>query len=699
MTTEIKQSNTAAKNESQRDNPPVGMKVYLRQGLPQLFRSVVIENDKDQYLFVPETELASVASSRTTPLPAAAEYKIGLDGIEFDDGRLYPVLFNRAIVAFVQFKEDSDIESSAQEIPAGLFDIDTNQRTERASELAGIFVHTLFQKDNNLSTVMRKTLDLIAGQCEGSYVGLYNISVNREWILRMAVGDIHLSDRLPNRPTGTKMTEWSEYAAEGGRLVLSDSAPDFPVIFHHAPTFLYIAPGPSSYRSELVIVTAIPGTATPAEVEAVRASSSLLKYLDESQFTSTSNLLGLFSELSELEEDDDFLAAQLTELYRILDQELTVERLALISAKEPAIVVYRDEERRVQTIECANYRLATDLWTFTKEQPLGITCGEDHPITSIETRFGNVAVERTFRIKGPKEADFLFAVGTAHDNSRLERASRLLMTANRYLTLLLREIYGDSSSGSALVTGKATENPERVVERVQILRKLSDGMFHGLFGSLSVVVGQSELLAGMATGEIDSNKQMESLPKIIDAANETAERLTRLRKIFGYDQISSSGTLSAGDLVVELPGLLEGFLRKIKDTRNITVDVEFDSYSDSEYSTTSEAAIEYIIKFIAAVMEEAICSGTISIRFDDARSLSIQIPRSMIEHIEAVDFLQQLYPYDRYEPKKEGGTIESDNMRVSVDLVDDGFFSFTFENCRLVGRKVDQPAIESGESS
>jgi len=699
LSTELQHKSDTGANAADNGNLPAGSKLYYRQGVPQLFKSIGAENNEGEWLYLPQAELDRAALEQTRAVSNAGSYRIGLTGTELDDFMLYPISYHDALIAFLQTAREVDIDTAVESLPADCPSHQSHQSRGRNCELAGIFVRTLFQRDNNLATVLRKTLDLVAGQCEGSYVGLYNISPNGEWNLRMAVGDIHLSDRLPNRPTGTRMTEWSHYAAEGGKLVPSDTTPEFPVLLRHAPTFLHIAPGPSAYRSKFVLVTAIPGTATVAEVEAVQASASLLKSLDETQFTSTSNLLGLFSELTELQNDEDYLAPQLAELYRILDQELTVERLALISAKEPAIVVYRDDERKVQTIECANYRIPTDLWTFTKEQPLGITCGAGHPLTTIENRYGDVAVERTFRIKGPKEADFLFAVGTAHDNSQLERASRILMTAARYLTMLLKQIYSDSSPGSALVAGRKSEDPERVVERVRILRKLSDGMFHGLFGSMSVVVGQSELLAGMAAGEIDSNKQLESIPKIIDAANETAERLTRLRKIFGYDQIGSSGSLTAADLVVELPGLLEGFLRKIKDTRNITVSVEFDSYSDSEYSTTSESAIEYLLKFIAAVMEEAICSGTIAFRFEDARSLSIQIPRSMIEHIEAVDFLQHLYPYDRYEPRHEGGMIESDRMRVTADLSDDGYISFTFENCRLAGRKFDADAPKLGESA
>jgi hypothetical protein len=209
VTTELQHKYDAPTTKSDVDRLPTGVKVYFRSGIPQLFNLIAIDSDKAWWLYVPQSELDRIELADTTAPSADSVYQLGQTGLELDDIPLYPLIRDNAIVAFVQVEEGVDVDKVMDCLPVDRLAGARCENGSRLSELTGIFVSTLFQKDNDLATVLRKALDLIAGQCEGSYVGLYRISPEREWILRMAVGDIHLSDCLPNRPSGARMKEWS----------------------------------------------------------------------------------------------------------------------------------------------------------------------------------------------------------------------------------------------------------------------------------------------------------------------------------------------------------------------------------------------------------------------------------------------------------------------------------------------------------
>ncbi|MDH4156620.1 MAG: hypothetical protein OEW00_05030, partial [candidate division Zixibacteria bacterium] len=330
---------------------PDHIRLYAAGGIPQLFGFVPQpggDSGGPAWLYLPIDYLTSIRQALSGPERKAENTFIAAEPVSIEDHDLYPVLADNSIRALLAVRTGQPCRLDDTQF-AGIVKPLTSacgRRDDGGADVAVQFVTRLFHRDNSLCGFMQLMLGLLARHCPGSYAGLY-YNQGGAFKLRMATGDISLSDKLPNRLDDQTAQVFRHFMHQGTNLIPGELLPDYPAFFEHCPTFLFVHPGAMSERTEFMLVMALPGSLEPGQVRCISMMAELASQLHENQFSTTSETLDMFRDLSIGPVENMSLDDTLVDVFKLLARQCDICRLVLATGTGAARVVAFDKNDRV----------------------------------------------------------------------------------------------------------------------------------------------------------------------------------------------------------------------------------------------------------------------------------------------------------------------------------------------------------------
>ncbi|MCK4373023.1 MAG: hypothetical protein KAW61_07740, partial [candidate division Zixibacteria bacterium] len=324
-------------------NLPSDARVYLAHGIPTVFRLANAESDHavGAWLHIPGAWLTSMKHSLMLQGSKVLQSHIARTGIETDDLKLYPVLVAGEVEAVITVGTATSFEPDPLTIDAVLDFLstryaDTEQHDHHS--LLEDFLDRLFVRDRSYDEFQKAVLELMTEQWPGSLGAIYYRSdgVHK---LRLAVGDIYLSDRLEGTLKSVTAQDWADAIRRKQFFLPADMMPDYPVPTDHAPNHMFLHPGIMSDRTEYMIVVLIPGDIGRVETSALRQIARIAGHLHESQFSTVAEVSSLYALLAEYGATGDEFKEALIEAFRVINHQVPLSRMVLARDGSPAEII------------------------------------------------------------------------------------------------------------------------------------------------------------------------------------------------------------------------------------------------------------------------------------------------------------------------------------------------------------------------
>ncbi|MFH1687216.1 MAG: hypothetical protein ABIE70_06795 [bacterium] len=369
----------------------------------------------------------------------------------------------------------------------------------------------------------------------------------------------------------------------------------------------------------------------------------------------------------------------LQELFDALAERLPLSRLVLTPRRGPAQVATSGlDGRRSARVERQS-PLSDDL--FDRAVTEGTVLVSNVDVQSLEEqqrslyKRDRVAAEILLVVPKSGSRQKLLAVGLFNQDIDYADHKELLEAAAGLLALLplVEQV---QTMPPDLIPGVGGVTERMAGDRIDIIRKLADGFFHEITSRLSTISGQADLIH-MQLGHLPKTSLLEPLERGLDklaaATDNAAAVLASLRSICTLGQDGMRRQVAATDIVRSLPELLGGFARFVRDNKSVTLEIEADHQTDSDFQLTHGQAFDTVYNLILSLMNEAICSGklTVSLTSGGPSAIRICFPRAVIGHLRLGDMLQSALPY--YAHRRFGsdaGTVQHAGMLMTYEVTE-----------------------------
>ncbi len=670
----------APKGETGCTGLPNHMRLYLAGGIPQVFHSAMPqghETGSPAWLYLPIDQLISMRQALTGLRQNPEGHFVATEPVGVEDHDLYPVLADNTIGALLAVPSGRPCRLDDTQVAGIVRAIASRYRQpdDCGCDVAAQLIARLFSRDNSLCGFMQQLLGLLARQCPGSYAGFYYDQAG-VFKLRLATGDISLSDRLPNRLDDETARIFMDFMRRGTNLIPGDLLPDYPSFLDNCPTFLFVHPSVMSDRTEFMLVMALPGYLDREQARRISTAAGLVSQLHESQFSTTSETLDMFRDLSIGPIEGMSLDNVLVDVFKLLTHQCDICRLILAAGAGASRVVSLDANDRVSlTMETDNL-IPAAAWIALRQGTPHFVPSLNGGHAPVDTGGNSFDREANSELYYPVALDDVhqgaLAVASPLEGEHLSRSAHLVACVADYISVFWALTSRNTTGPISIGIPPERFDHQKLLDRFDTLRKLADGHFHRLLGSLSVAVGQIELLKTQSP--LDDSQghgapNADAVAKIGRALDETCLQLNNLREILTGDKRGFSEEISCRELLSTLPAMIEGFARKIKDTRNTALSVTIPVGDDSDLKLNAGDVYDYLLPLLLTLMEESLCSGDLKVRLDsenDMTQLMFEFPCNLIAHIGPMDIMQRVFKFDDIKPTGDDtGVILTGRLRVS----------------------------------
>jgi hypothetical protein len=192
-----------------------------------------------------------------------------------------------------------------------------------------------------------------------------------------------------------------------------------------------------------------------------------------------------------------------------------------------------------------------------------------------------------------------------------------------------------------------------------------------------VISGHADLI-GQSGGSGSSAKPAEEIAQAVDQASELLERLSRVTDL-GKEE--ARRTISLQTWVHELPEVLYGYARYVLDTRNVSLAIEPSHQCPGDLVLTKQEAYDTVIPVLLTLMDEAVCSGTVTIGLhpiDGGCGLLMEFGANIAGHLDLSQIIADCFSHRPIEQVKPSlGTVDLISLKLSFESTQDG-------RCRLM---------------
>ncbi|MDF1544430.1 MAG: hypothetical protein P1R58_04940 [bacterium] len=224
--------------------------------------------------------------------------------------------------------------------------------------------------------------------------------------------------------------------------------------------------------------------------------------------------------------------------------------------------------------------------------------------------------------------------------------------------ILERERTEDLTSTSMVGLSETQRLQGLMLQRMETVRRLSEGCFHRMRSELSVLMGQLELADQLRSS---NGKQSESEFHPIQISKIASGLADNIETLSGVQQLASGsvGRLSAQEAADRLESMLSGMDRWVRDSRGVSIDILSGPHSGPDFPIETELIIDFLFPLLIEMMSEAVSSGLIKVRGinrDNRRAIQVEFCCSLVSH---VDLQQTLSNSCRYTADVREGNLYS----------------------------------------
>lgn len=636
---------------------PANAELFATTGLHQLFERVDLESDKPverSWLYIPAQQLIktreqlSLDARHISPEPWLAT------PIDADEGYLHPVVGAEGLVGLLSHSSQTFPQVPSEQL-ASWTQVLTERILQRRADESRItfeFAQELFQRDESVEQFLKRFLSLAVSYWPRSAAGIY-VESQGIYQLRLVVGDVMRCHELASQLSQDTTFKFLEALCQHENLVPADPQHTAATFLNLPPDFFFVHQGMKSERADQLLVIIGPGEAPAGSTRNIRLLSGLLSRLNESQFATPYDLIGLYSRLSSHGFGAVSLDTNVRELFELLARQINVTRMSVLRtdpAGMPAAswIASGYPQIQVRTQDGSALSIpATVRQSLSRGEAFhiaDITSGELSDTEAKQRYLENVHSEYYVPIKCKKQVSGLVIIGSPVTGDYLSRFSTLFDAVAGYVaTSITLEKFADQR----VIPAGAQSSSDRSASRLATLRKLVDGFLHGMSSRVSVVIGQTELLGAVNSPARPAETGRSGLEKISLAGNELAGRIVSLRTIIDLVDAGADATIDGAQLLKDLPNILEGVARKTKDTRNVEIVINFTASVRQSYRIMMADAVDVVIPLVMAVMEQAICSGTLAIQGSSKGSrpaVSVQFRKNVLGYNTIENLLTRTYP-------------------------------------------------------
>lgn len=631
-------------------NLPAGAAIYLSHGLPAVFQREAPPGHQETdggWLHLPDELLTTIKRKLAGEGINPKLNHVATRPVEADEFDLYPVLVAgeiRAVIAIDQGTKFALSRSAGNSLLERL----SNRYDRGAADDSLVtkeFLGCLFDRDRSFDEFQRAMLNLITSQWPRSLGAIYFESEG-VFKLRLAVGDIHLSDRLEGTLTSERVQGWIDAVRNERYFAAADIMPDYPVVLNQPPNYLFVHPGIRSERTEYMVALLMSGDIGVEQIGAVKQIARMTGYLHEAQFSTTSETVSLYGCLQELPTSNSRFRELLGQVFGVVGRQVDMSRLVvgdvggsatILTQQGAAVPTFRSEPLPPIPTEVLNVLgaeepvLVNEVRTDSRFE--GLAKGY---------RADRVASEIVFSTGLADGTQGYVAFGSSLTGEHLDRYRLFFIAITKFIRLT-RQLMATRQHDALITARREGESDSLSRDRLDTVAKLAGGYFHDIMEYLSVVVGQSEL---METGAADMIAVENGAAKVRKAADRIADYLDKLRSLclLTTDQLSCH--LSVRRFLEDLPSIVQGYARQIRDNKNVVLTIDTQHMGDTDFEITWHQLYDWVLPLVLGIMDEAICSGKLTVAtdsVDDNPGMIFEFPSSIIGHTNLKDLVGRIY--------------------------------------------------------
>lgn len=629
---------------------PAGAAVYVCSGVPQVFRRLETDpclEDENAWLYFPAEYCLDLGRKIVTPWHES-DTSSGLGGpVDVESHRLIPLVLHGRTRALVLSERGGVEDRHCLNVLARLAPL-INAAEHSANDAAARFLTTLFRREGGTDRFLRSVLGLLADQVSDGLAVTYAEN-HGLYHLRLAVGDIAMWDRLQSELTLAAAERWRVAAEQNLNFVPVGFLPETPVFLASAPPFLFVHPALESEKGRSFLAMPVSGDLSIQAAENITCLARLVSTLHERNFGLSDDLLAMYGRLNEAAGSQPIFNEALGEVFAMLNRRTTISRVVFVDTDGSGkAVVSRTHADPVIRNEVAASVAPHVVAASRKKRFLLADLGSGEALSEDDAKryyLDNVKSELAVSVRSGPSAGVVLAVGSPHEGEHLAEVEKLIEAAAVFLALFKTTATTPEQAG--LTGSDERDAGRRLLARLETSRRLADGYFHSLMDRLSSALGQAELIDECLRPEtsaspeptapaIEAGSLIENLESVVDG-------IKRLRAIASRTQLKGEVT-PVGNLLDRLPSVFEGYTHRIQDTKGIAVRVESRRKGRGRFEVDVADMFDYFYPAILAVMDEAICSGSIIVTTgttDSRESLVVECDSSMIGHTTLAEILQR----------------------------------------------------------
>ncbi|MFZ1683143.1 MAG: GAF domain-containing protein [Candidatus Zixiibacteriota bacterium] len=661
---------------------PAGGELFISHGVPQLFRRFELSSDRrfeSSWLYLPDAALAAMSEAKPVDQPGV---RIGTT-FPMEEFDLIPIISGSDLCAVFAMPNAQRVQlTSDQLMSIGQFLQPSSDDSIDPLSVALEFITELYHRDSALDGFYKKLLSLVVDCWPRSSAAVY-VETPESYQLRLVVGDVTRCHFFQTELKPDLAAAIQSALVHNSRVIPVDTMPDVPTFLSMAPDFFFVHEAVKSERANQLLLVVGSGDVEENTVQYLKTIGRLTSGLHEAQFATPTEFLELYSKLTDHSLGLGLMESACRVTYELISRQIGISRITLyrLDAKGDFANSWSATGERGTKATVAESRdtiLTDSIRARLSASPEPIHIGDlaNGTITSSEAKrmyMENIRSLYILPIKSRRGTVGYLEVCSPLAGPYLTRFEHLFEVAAGYIgsVVALEEL-----SDQRIIPADESTPDCRNAQRLTSIRKLVDGFLHGFSSRVAVVVGQSELLTEAA---IDSARRTSSgrsgMEKIALAANELATRIGSLRAIVDLVEAPPNGSIDGSAFLADLPNILEGFGRKIKDTRNVEIPISYSAATRQSFKLRAEDTIDVVVPFLMSVMEYAICSGTIAVQ-GSAKGiipvLGIQYKRNLLGYTSMESLITRVFPNAIVESTEESeGTAQISGCALAYRLLND----------------------------
>lgn len=591
--------------------------IYLSTGIPQVFQRVDSNEEdfvEDPWLYVPASRLNSIRQQMIVNSNNKISRYFDNEPVETEDLMLYPLLINGEIKIIIVDSSKKKIKIKPDTVESIVETLEIYQKNQHISENhLDHFILTLFNNHESVDKFIKNLLDLLVRRIPNSCAGYY---FDDQGIikLRMTVGDLRRFDLLPSFLSDNIKQEWIEALQTKTHFIPAESLEDEIGLLDSPPDFIYVHEGLQSEYVKNLLCFILYGDISESAIQLLDKITSLVAKLHEKQFIDAHSINKYYERNLLKIKNTNIMHHLLKELIILLDKQMIISRIVFKEEYKEAVVVKKEYNGEFAVYEHSMVTIDDTIQNHVKAQHKyfieDITRAEYEEQTVKDCYESNVSSEYFFRISLPENKEAIISIGSPITGRYLDSVGEFLSAAVMAFVNCLRFQKSQKALESVSI------NEDILNSRIDLFGKLIGGYFFHIFSKLTVIIGAAERFVHTVHQAVslgDKTKMISYAEKLKDYADEVTDDIKMIRLIIPNTSDDYSRTISCEAFIKKLPKYINGYLKHIKDTKNIDINLENNSISKLDFKITGEEIVDIVLPLLVELMNSFEDHGKIKV--------------------------------------------------------------------------------------